>query len=129
MWDVVFARRTAQLRGDRCSRNRNPRPIELVKGTGGGLENNEQGQIRSAGGGEESSMSLERKQFLRFSGGGTRQDPNYTTMEMCCTGQGPGLDRPSRHLGDAPSKMVAPSIPTELGGVGAPTFAVAPQPP
>lgn len=85
MWDVVFARRTAQLRGDRCSRNRNPRAIELVKGTGGGLENNEQGQIRSAGGGEESSMSLERKQFLRFSGGGTRQDPNYTTMEMCCT--------------------------------------------
>lgn len=85
MWSL--SRRSAQSGGDRCSRNRNPRPIELVKGTGGGalagLENNEQGQIRSGGGGEESSKSPERKQFLRFSGGGTRQDPNYATMEMC----------------------------------------------
>lgn len=47
-----------------------------------------------------------------------------------CAAPGPGLDRPRRHLGDAPSKMLAPSIPPELGGVPlAPTFAMAPQPP
>lgn len=122
MWSL--SRRS--LGQHRLSRNCGPRPVELAKGTGGRLLAMLGEQWTGASqiwwGEGESCKSPGRKQFLSCSGGGKRQDLNYTTTEMCCLRSVLGL------TADAPSWRCLLHL---LGAPGprAPTFPVAPQPP
>lgn len=123
------------LGAGRRGRNRGPSPLELLRGTGGGVSAGlaSRDQDRSSLGRErESSPSPERKQsWCPLGEGKGRSLIGPPRNELC---QALGLAGRGAMLEMPPSRVAAPSIPSELGGTMrppccTPTFAVAPQPP